>query len=202
MSDPTESRETNAMHGPRASRSTPHCGLRIRLLAVVVAALFGASGCAAMKEIPFVPLQVNLVPRLQIFPSEVPVYGLGLNGLYGIQDEVIGLNVGVYNQIDKNLEGVALGAVNVGGEKATGLMLAMGNAVTGDFRGLQLAGVNQIEGNLTGAQLGVGNVTVRGSGLQLGVVNYAESMKGLQIGLLNYNGKGLLPFLPFFNWGN
>ena len=45
-------------------------------------------------------------------------------------------------------------------------------------------------------------VTVGGTGFQLGIVNFAESMKGLQIGVFNFNNKGLLPFLPFFNWSN
>lgn len=152
--------------------------------------------------LPFTPFQLSIAAgRSQIFTKPTPVYGLRVNVLYGVQSRVVGLDTGLFNDVD-SLSGLGVGLCNIAREIATGAQLgAACSHSDGDFRGLQTGLFNNVGGRLSGVQLGVANATETGAGFQLGVINRAASMQGLQFGLLNFNSNGFLPLFPILNFG-
>ena len=187
------------MGGWLASTRSAEQRLRLALVGFLLAAPIAAGGCAARRNLPLTPLQLSLAPNVSVFAKETPVWGASINGLYGIQHEVKGIDVGTLNEV-KELTGVGTGVVNIARSKVTGLQAGMGNSVEGPVTGLQLGAANMIEGDLTGAQLGIGNIAQGGSGLQVGLLNVSTSLTGVQLGLLNYNEAGFLRFFPLFNF--
>lgn len=151
--------------------------------------------------IPFFPFQVSIAPNAQIMPRNVPIWGFALNAIYGIQHEVIGLDLGLFNEVENNFIGAGLGVVNIARGDAVGIHAGVGNAAEGGLTGLQLGGVNFAEKEFKGAQLGAGNTAENVTGAQIGIFNYAENLKGVQFGLINFNSDGPLWFMPFFNVG-
>jgi len=168
---------------------------------LLLAAPIAAGGCAARQNLPLTPLQLAIAPNICVFAQETPVWGASVNGLYGIQHVVRGIDVGPMNEV-KDLIGLQSGVVNVARESVVGLQAGVGNAAEGTYTGLQLGVANQIEGTLVGSQLGIGNIARGGAGFQLGLLNVSTSVKGLQLGLLNFNEAGFLPFFPVFNFAH
>jgi hypothetical protein len=175
------------------------------------------------------PVQLSLFHPIQLYSEKTDVQGLRLNLVYGLNENVSGLDIGIVNQVVNKFKGAQVGAFPFGGANFTkelsGLQLAgfFGgiNIATGKTVGMQvsgtLAGINYA-GDVTGAQISgllVGvNVAknVKGlqacivynqaesmQGLQIGLVNYCMEMKGIQIGLVNIIEKGRIPFLPIVN---
>jgi len=196
-----QARETIAMNDRFVSTLTRKRRIPLGLVAFLLAASFAGAGDASSQTVSFTPLQVSLAPPAQIHREDVPVRGLRLNVVYGVQQRVFGLDAGLFNEVGENLSGVGIGILNIARKDATGFQAGAANTVSGDFRGLQVAFGNYNEGNLTGAQIGAGNVTEGGFGLQVGVFNQATSLKGVQIGLFNVNENGFLPFFPIINFG-
>jgi hypothetical protein len=174
---------------------------RLGLIGLLLAATFAGAGRAEGPVPSVSPIQVSILPGVQLLSQDVPIWGLDLNLIRGSQQTVLGLSVGFMNEVSENLSGLGLGAINLANGNATGIQAGAGNAVEGRFRGIQTAILNINEGTLKGAQFGLANATEDGSGLQLGVYNQATSLKGLQIGLLNINKNGFLPVFPIFNFG-
>lgn len=117
------------------------------------------------------PLQLALFEPVQLFSADTSITGLRINFIYGRNDTV---------------EGVDIGLVGLAESSFTGWQYNVGNITKGDFTGLQMGFVNY-----------AGNA----EGFQLGAVNYAERLKGLQIGFINIIGQGgAFPVLPFINW--
>lgn len=172
---------------------------RVAFAGLLFALPIAAGGCAARQNLPLTPLQLAIAPNVCVFAQETPVYGASINGLYGTQHVVRGIDVGPLNEV-KDLIGLQAGVVNVAREKVVGLQVGAGNAVEGTYTGLQFGVANQIEGTLVGSQFGVGNIARGGSGFQMGLLNVSTSVKGLQLGLLNFNEAGFLPFFPLFNY--
>lgn len=188
------------MHGPHASSRSFGRRLRTGFLGFLLTASIAAGSDAAAQLLPFTPLQVSLTPGAQALPRDVPVWGVSFNIVYGIQQEVKGLDLGFFNQVDEDLQGASLGLVNIASKNVIGLHAGMANAVEDRFTGLQVGMSNQIGGDLWGLQLGVANGAKGGYGVQLGIMNHATSVKGLQFGLLNFNKSGPLPFFPGVNF--
>ena len=174
---------------------------RLGLMGLLLAATFAGAGNAEGPVPPITPFQFSIVPGVQIFSQDVPVWGLDFNLAYGSQQTVFGVSAGLVNEVSENLSGIGVGLVNVSSKDATGLQAAVGNGVSGRFRGLQVALFNVNDGTLEGIQISTGNVTKDGFGLQVGLYNQATSFKGLQIGLFNVNENGFLPFFPGINIG-
>ena len=137
------------------------------LVAFLLAASFAGAGDAVSQTLSFEPVQISLAPPAQFAPQDVPVRGLRLNVVYGVQQEVFGLDVGLFNEVGENLSGIGVGILNIARKDASGFQVGAANTVSGEFRGLQVAFANHNEGNLAGAQIGVGNATQGGSGLQI-----------------------------------
>lgn len=192
-------------------------GFRSLVVGAALVLATAASAADGWVTLPFTPFQLAIAPgAAQIFSKATPVYGLRLSVLYGVQSKVVGLDVGLVNQVD-SLSGVGVGLCNVVLESGAGAHLGFGcSYVEADFKGFQTALVNQVGGQLagfqhalvnhvggqlTGFQFGLVNNAGSGAGLQIGLVNHAGSMRGVQFGLLNLNENGFLPFFPLINFG-
>lgn len=180
-------------------------GMRLRQgLVVGLLALLAAGEAAAEpgpSNFPFTPIQLALLPNLQVAPRHWPVFGVRIDVGYGVQDRVTGIDLGLFNDVRSELNGVAVGIANVGEGRVRGLRLGVANALEGSVVGVDLGVANQAIGSLKGAQLGVANVIEDGVGCQIGLINSARSLRGLQLGLVNVNGNGFLPFTIFVNYG-
>jgi hypothetical protein len=148
-------------------------------------------------------VNVALFSPAQIFPPTDDVRGLRLNLLYGRNENVSGVELGmVAGYVTGDFSGLQWQPVNlVNGNFAgwqTGLVYSQ---TRGDFLGLQTSAINIGGGHTEGLQFGVLNMTESMSGLQLGLINIAERTDGLQIGLVNViKSKESLPVLPIVNW--
>ena len=140
------------------------------LLAVVAA----AAGCAGMQA-TMTPIQVSVAPGAQAFTQDMPVRGMVLNLVAGAQDDVVGLDIGLLNAVDKEFTGVGAGLVNNGHGNVRALQVGLGNTADVSFTGLQASIVNQADGEMRGAQVGLGNFAGKCLGVQLGVVNKVDS---------------------------
>lgn len=175
------------------------------------------------------PVQLALVHPVQVFPEKTDVQGLRINIIYGLNENVSGLDIGIANQVIDKFKGAQVGAFPFGGVNITkelsGLQLAgfFGgvNVTTGKTVGIQVsgaaAGINyagdvigaQISGLLLGVNIAknvkgfqacvIYNQADSMQGLQVGLVNHCKQMKGIQIGLVNVIEEGKIPFLPIVN---
>ena len=131
------------------------------------------------------PIQLALVPDVQLVPQEESVAGFRLN-IYGCNQDVTGVDIGLVHQADGNFRGAEFGIVNM---------------VHGDYSGMQLAGIySDTKAQITGWQVGMGTHAGYMKGVQLGFVNMADDMTGIQIGLVNIiNSKTNWKVLPLIN---
>ena len=159
--------------------------MRLRaLFGFVAVALVLMAAAAVAQERPF---QLALVTPIQIFSEDVSITGLRLNLLYGRNQTVTGVDLGLVNHTKSgDSKGIQWGFVNLTDANFTGLQDGWVNITKGDFEGLQWGFVNYVN---------------HGNGLMIGFVNYAMSMKGLQIGLVNFIRQGgQFPVFPIVNW--
>jgi hypothetical protein len=116
------------------------------------------------------PIQLALVPSLQLVPENESISGLRLN-IYGSNRNVFGVDIGLMHETKEDFKGVAFGLLNF---------------VHGDARGLQLGGIySSADKRMSGLQVGMVNRTPSMHGLQIGLANFADDMTGIQIGLWN-----------------
>lgn len=177
----------------------------------------------------FTPIQLSLFYPAQIFPKETKVQGLRINLIYGVNDEMTGIDLGVVNKTTGTTQGLQLGLFPLGGvnvtEELEGFQFAGfwggANLASGDVSGIQISGILvgfnkakdlngiQIAAALLGANTAVNskgmqiatlyNQAEQLHGLQVGIVNVCEQLQGVQIGLANIV-KGSNPtFLPLVN---
>ena len=148
------------------------------------------------------PVQVSIINPVQLFNEDTSIKGIRLNLLYGKNESMHGLDVGLVNQVGNGgFKGMQYGFVNITDAEAKGLQLGVVNFNKGNTVGLQWGGVNTSP-DMKGFQYGVVNHAGNMRGFQLGFINYAEAMdKGLQIGLLNIIREGgKFPVFPIINW--
>ncbi len=176
------------------------------------------------------PIQLSLVPSVQLFPEATAIHGIRL-AIAGSNSEVMGLDVGIALMTKGPFSGLSLGIANVVDGDVTGLQWSVVNYTRADVEGMQWGWYNRAT-NMTGVQwgivniadtmfngwqagaanlvqkghsegflLGLINVTEDMNGFQLGLVNMTNQMHGLQIGLVNViKSKDNLPILPIVNW--
>ena len=162
-------------------------------------------------------IQVALWNPIQTSNQDYYVGGLRLDFIYGVNDDVRGLDLGIINKttgeedgvqfgtlnlVDGHFYGWQEGAVNIVGGDFVGLQEGYVNSVNGNFCGVQDGLVNMTKGNFKGVQLGVlWNSADEGmQGLQVGLINTASTLDGVQIGLLNFNKSKIpLGFFPIVN---
>lgn len=158
--------------------------------------------CSACSPTAF---QLALYNPAQIVSEETDVQGLRLSLIYGKNDTVKGLDVGVVAHA-REARGVAVGILHIVDEDLTGLQVApIGASVTHrSLRGVQAAFGLSRANDLEGAQLSIVNLLEEPSrgiqaasfanlhksdltGLQVALLNNVASLGGLQVGGVNFS---------------
>lgn len=152
-------------------------GWALSLLLVVLT----AAG-AARAEGLWTPLQLSILPDLQVFPETATVHGLRLSLPMGENPRVDGLDLGL---VTTEADGVAIrvGGLCLTSDLSGGMALA-GIAHSGSLTGLSVAGLCTVADRQAGASLaGIFSSIDRCDGLQLaGVVTIAkDSMRGIMV---------------------
>ena len=112
------------------------------------------------------PIDIGLIDWIHR-PSDVA--GLRLGIPYGLNEQVTGIDLGLYGQSDYAW------AIQVN---------LLSNQVRDEMGGLQVSILNQA-GHLTGMQVGLWNNAATAEGFQIGLLNLADEMTGIQIGIVN-----------------
>jgi hypothetical protein len=146
------------------------------------------------------PINLSLFDPVQIFDADTSIKGFRLNLIYGVNQDMTGLDIGLANHAKGNMSGVQLGLANIVGSDFKGWQTSLANVVYGSGAGLQIGVYNYGE-SFRGMQLAAVNHTKKFSGLAIGAVNYTDVLNGLQIGVLNFNWRGEpLKFFPVLNF--
>ncbi len=179
---------------------------------VFLGVMVSATWCRAFYEA--VPIQLSLWAPVQLFSEDRDVVGFRL-GFYGANENVSGLDIGLWNQTLGGERGVQFGGLNTVEGHCSGLQYGIANLVGETMTGWQSGIFNMVDSEVCGLQTGSMNMGLTGvRGVQIGVVNYAQDMSGLQVGLFNavqvmygvqiglvniISDKDLFPVLPFIN---
>jgi len=163
-------------------------GIATFLLVVAALADTGQTSSApatASTEESFKPIQLALVPTIQLVPQDQSVRGFRLN-IYGDNQSMSGVDIGLMHETKGHFGGVGFGLLNI---------------VHGDARGLQFSGIySGADGGISGLQVGMVNRSTNIHGLQIGLANFADDMTGIQIGLWNeIKSKEKWAVCPLFN---
>jgi hypothetical protein len=154
------------------------------LLVVCVASCFPAQAAAQDN-----PINLALVPPIQIVPENESVTAFRLSLIYGANANMKGFDWSLASKTTGNFTGVQWAAVGL---------------VDKDFEGWQSAFVGITQGTVTGFQgpFSVYNSAGYLHGIQIGLVNSTQTIKGIQIGLINLIKEGgFMPIFPIVNWG-
>lgn len=176
------------------------------------------------------PVNLALFDPVQIVPHDQSIKGFRLNILYGYNQDVLGLDIGIVNRaggdmrgiqwigvgwVEGKTEGVQLGYIAnyteeelLGGQLGiinyagaeTGISFGFVNWVHTDMMGGQIGALNVAETRVEGLQLGAVNYAPAAGGLQFSLVNVTEDLQGVQIGLVNVAKNGFLPVFPIVNF--
>lgn len=178
----------------------------MKTFALIMLSFFSLFIPVSAYSTEWTPLQVSLVHPVQVFPKETKVQGLRINLLYGVNDEMAGIDLGLINRTTGTTQGLQLGAFPFGGfnitENLEGIQFAGfyggANIAHKDVSGAQISGIwagaNFANRDVTGLQLAgiVGGINKAGNldgiqiaGILLGV-NLAQNTKGVQLATL-YN---------------
>lgn len=167
---------------------------------VVMACVAGGADGAFAQEARTTPIQLSLFHPVQIFPAETSVKGLRLNLIYGVNHDVVGIDLGLVNRVTGMAKGYQGGLVGFCEEGFVGWHNHLINLNRGDFVGLQ-SGFYSESASGEGIQWGMVNRCRSFSGLMVGFLNMAEQLDGLQIGLINVASKNPShPVFPIINW--
>ncbi len=165
----------------------------------VAAALLAALAAVPASAQSGKPVQLSLFNPVQIVPESESVSGVRLNLIYGANQDVQGLDLGLVNHTHGSETAFMWGGVNLVEKDFLGYQNSWINITNGKFTGFAWGLFNQAEeGN--GLQLGLVNVTQHMHGVQVGVVNMTQTMHGLQVGVGNVIQQGKMKFLPIVNW--
>lgn len=144
-------------------------------------------------------LQLALFTPIQVFPESYNIYGLRLNLIYGVNQNLRGLDLGMFNVGRGLMEGVQLGIANrVAGLAGAqiGLLNSADEAEGGAFQ----LGLFNHANEYAGLQFGPINYAREVNGVQIGVINICETTAGVQIGVINIISQSdFLVFCPLIN---
>lgn len=153
---------------------------RILWLGAIAVALAGMVDAMAWS-----PLQIGLFGgNAQICAPETEIIGLRLNLVYGENDDMTGLDLGIVSG-GASISGLRLNAVNLSDEHSGGVEFGL---------------VNVDKGEVVGWQCGIFNYAGSMRGFQLGLINKCGSLYGIQIGLVNMIETGNVRMLPIVSW--
>ena len=178
--------------------------MRVLAIGWVVLAMANVRAAAdeAWPPTATTPVMVSLVTPVQAPAETWDVTGLRLNLIYGCCRSLYGLDIGLANQVQGEMQGLQIGAivnlVDHPEARSIGLQLGLVNSVLGVFSGMQVGAVNYAERGSV-FQVGVFNGGDYLDGLQIGLINVSDTMIGCQLGLVNVIQDNDVPFLPIFN---
>ena len=181
----------------------------------------------AHKAYGFVsPIGLSVVPPVQLPKENFAVAGIRLDLIWGIQQNVYGIDVGtLVNSTLQNSVGIqAVGGmnlnrgnttiiglqvagianINIGKTYLFGIQAGLYNENKGESfgYGVQVGAINLCDHmKLVGLELGLYNKAFEVYGFQIGLINSVEDLHGIQIGLLNFNNRGLFAVAPILNIG-
>ena len=141
----------------------------------VAASLFAFQAKGVDNDnLEFSPLGLGIAAPIQLPFMNSDVYGLRLGGLFAVEREVIGLDIGLVERTKLDFTGFQASAFSLTGRDAIGLQFAgLCNLTIGSHIGGIFGLCNIVYGDVTG--------------LEVGVVNYDSSILGMQIGAVNWN---------------
>lgn len=157
--------------------------------AMVLAGLTAAGRAESRTGTDRGPVQLSVVPQVQLLDRETSVTLLRLNLLWGRNRDVRWLDAGLVNHVDGSFTGLALGVGNLTGEEVRGVTVGLWNAAGWNLEGVQAGLLNAVGHDSVGGQYGVMNHAENVRGLQCGLLNHAWTVQGLQLGLLNVTGQ-------------
>ena len=143
------------------------------------------------------PLQLGIMPKVQVKTKDVPIHGLKLNVWHAESEVVGGVDLGIFSTIT-TFSGVQINAANLVQGKAVGLRIGLINGAK-DCVGLAVGGLNHTDALMKGVAVGGANISAEVTGVQIGLFNYCHSMKGAQIGVVNIIKEKSMPFMPLLN---
>ena len=154
------------------------------------------------------PFQIAFIgPTMQLVDDDEDVRGVRINILYGVNQNMSGLDLGLINRTSGTMTGVGFGVANVADGGFAGWQAGLVNIAKEQFTGLQwspgsIGSLVNVAEDGEGAQIAwVYNEARNLSGFQLSLVNVADDLYGLQIGLVNIiRSKDEFPILPIVNW--
>jgi hypothetical protein len=177
-----------------------------RLFAALL--LLGSQAFAAPTDVTH--LGLGIVPPAQFPPSKFSVKGLRLSVLWGRNENVTGIDLGLIGNTTKDsFTGSAVSGIfnlNEGNTTIMGVQLAgitNMNLYRTRIFGIQAALAANI-GDTTdifGVQIGIYNRARTVYGVQIGLINFAKDLHGVQIGLANFNEEGPFTVAPLINVG-
>lgn len=137
-----------------------------------------------------VDIGINLYNPVQYPPSSDSVRGIRLNGFYGNNKNLIGLDLGhplSINYLTGAINGKQIGFYNKA-KSGNGSQAGSINHISKTFNGSQLGIIaNKTDGRMHGGQIAPYNSVGDGAGVQIGFANYADRyLYGGQIGVVNY----------------
>ncbi|MEE8336119.1 MAG: CsgG/HfaB family protein [Candidatus Neomarinimicrobiota bacterium] len=109
----------------------------------------------------WVPFQFSFNYPVQLFPSGIRVFGLGINIIHGRVYDHYGFNIGLINQVEHEMFGLQSGLINIGGD-TYGAQFGFMNTTT-TLKGLQIGFINKAQ-TLNGVQIGIFNYNPQGPG--------------------------------------
>ena len=119
---------------------------------------------------PWLPLGLSIIaPPVQLPSPSHSLFGAMVNLGYGQMTDVCLLDVGLINNVTRNMTGLEVGPVNIADTCYGGQVGALN--ITDTLYGAQVGVVN-FTGNLHGLQLGVLNISSNGGALVFPILNF------------------------------
>ncbi len=145
-----------------------------------------AGGVQAAESVS-TPIQLAIWNPIQISDSERSVGGFRYSLLWGVNRDVVGLDLSTFaskaNGDVRGVQSALFANFVIGSLKGSQFSLLL-NKVNGKFSGLQLGGLNFASGGISGVQLGVVGADTRGGhmrGVQVGMLgSFADEATGFQ----------------------
>ena len=135
------------------------------------------------------PFQISLVNPAQLYDEQTEIAGLRLNLVYGVNETVSFLDIGLVNEVNGDLKNaIQTGLVNITHQNTDGYQTSLANFTGGNLSGWQASATfNIADGNTSGLQVSPAyNYAGSLCGMQLSAVNItSQNSIGYQGGLVN-----------------
>ncbi len=197
--------------------------LRGIVTAVIISILFSGTVFAQetnteINSIGYAPFQLSIFSPIVFPPAEDNIEGFRLNLIYGKNEYVSGIDIGVIQHTTQNSEGFQLGIFNWGKtmnglqlsmvgnktEKNNGVQISTGFNLSTESNGLQIAPMLNFAKTINGQQITFGaNCAGEINGPQISILlNKAYTVIGPQLGILNISKKEVRTQIGIINIAN